>query len=119
MNAQSYPLGGGIGYTQGIVMDNLYLFLILKIGLLGLIMLFYILNKRFSAISLENKNSIAQYIFYVFFIIFNFTSLAFATRNGLTLLLFTFLISSLYANKGYIKFRKESRNENKHTNFNI
>lgn len=102
MSPVDFIFGQGIGYTAGINLDNLYLFIIFKAGVIGLGIFFYFIFKIIKNIELADSHGLFAFNSIVFYLIFNFTSLAFTTRSSLFLLLYV-LIVAMYHSKSIDK----------------
>lgn len=93
-----FLFGEGMNYQSGVVVDNIFLYLVGQIGFVGLLLFIYLLYdtfRKYRLIEEEGKqNDIERRIlrFSLYFIIvsllFSFTSLALITHTGLSLFLF-------------------------------
>lgn len=94
MSPFSYIFGSGVGYIGGIVMDNLYLYIVYKVGIVGLLLFLFIVHKKVCNLNMKNKFHTFAFSSICFFLVFSQTSLSFTTRSSIFLMMYVWTISN-------------------------
>ena len=93
MSVTSFFLGGGFGYEGGITMDNLFVYIMYKCGLLGLLLFGYFVNKYMVNSLAIDKQSKFVFVALLFILIFSMTTINVTARSGLLMMLIVFEVA--------------------------